>query len=333
MTDQNSNVSLGYRQHPDISNSDLKLIKSPRKFKMLKDGLFEKDKSTASQELGTLIDIFFLDKAEFDTNCYVQKDTVTKPSSPNQVSFAEGILAGVDLITAYRSSYQTAKLSDEVVISKGTELLSDLSKYIENEKALRSFKYFCSYDNYQILINLELAVYSHSLASKLLGIQQKNTAVFEHLKVYGLPVNGITMKGEIDKLIVDFENKTIQVIDIKSTNNLSYFPYDYKKYKYHKQQGLYEKLAMKYLVDNNIISGTDWIVSSKIIAMETTPLYEVAVFPIPFNVTKAGFDEISEEAKTVAWHYKHDLWQHPKSYYENKGLTLIDWDKIFPDTQ
>jgi hypothetical protein len=332
MTDQNLNDYLGYRQHPDVSNSDLKLIKSPKKFKMLKDGLFEKSKSTASQELGTLIDLYFLDYEKFKEKCFIQKELYSKPTSPNQISFCAQVVLDVDLVTAYKNSYQTAKLTEEVIAQRAQELFSDLNQHIINEKALQNYEYYCNYENYQILINLELSVANHSLASKLLS-KQKNTASFSHVKVYGLPVSGITMKGEIDRIVVDFDAKVIHVIDLKSTNNLSYFPYDYRKYKYYRQQGLYERLAMKYLKENNIISGDDWIISNKIIALETTPLYEVAVFPIPYNVIKQGFDEIMEDAATVAWHTKNDVWDYPRSYYENQGLTLIDWDTIFPDTK
>lgn len=339
MTDQNSNVNLGltyeeYRNYPSISNSDLKYIKSPRKFIRNKTSEYIEEDKKSYQELGTLIDLYFLDREKFNEQCFVQTETISKPTSQQQVGFADLILSGVDEITAYRANYSCNNLKDDKVKEKAQDLIDKLTEYIDDQKAMQEYTYYCDAKNWLILTELEFEIQRNDAVKELLNPDSKDKAVFSHLKIVDVPYKGLNWKGEIDRLIIDFAKSRIYIVDLKSTNSMSGFPYSYKKYRYYRQQALYEILVRDWVVKQGIIKDlSGWLVLNRIVALETTPMFESAVFPIPDNVIAEGVAEIDEAANTLVWHFNNDAWDYPRSYYENKGLILVDWDNVFDFTE
>ena len=336
MTGQNLNESLvyldtvEYRQHPDIANSDLKYLKSPKKFKLYKEKKLEEESPEDYQKLGTLIDLFLLDKAKFAEKCYVVEDAYTTPSSPNQNNFVDLYLQGLSASDAYLNSYKVSEkdIKSGDYYTKATELFNSLERHLEVLKLAKT-KTIVDAKDYALLCNIELAVVNHVEANRLLLSPDKGWEVIKHFRRTGVNYFDVDWKGELDVVILDHINMIAYNVDLKSTSYLSSFEWDYKKYHYERQQALYEILLKDFLKEKFPLVHEKWVIKTRVIAVETTGLNEVAVIPIPSTVLEKGREQIVESAATIKWHRDNNLWDYPMSYYQNEGLQLIEWENVY----
>lgn len=331
--DQNSEDTLGYRRHPAISNSDLKSLSySPKKFKLYKEGSLEKEQSSLSQDFGTLVDLYFLDREAFNKKVYVMTSDITKPStSAQQLAVAEAALAGQNHVDAYRVNYSIKNKTEAKIKEEADIILLAWTPYMDIMKEMKKYELYCSPEDNAKIANLEMNTYNHIQARKiLLDKPEEGVQVYSHLQIVNVLHNNIYWKCEIDRLIIDFNEKRIYNIDLKTTKSLATFPWDYKKYRYHRQQALYEMLIKYFLTEKGIITDwSEWMILTRVVAMESTGLHEVRVIPITNNILEEGRKELTKAMETLNWHKQNDQWEYPRSYYENNGLTYIDWDEIY----
>lgn len=321
---------MDYRNHPAIANSDLKYLSSPKKFKLYKDKKLEEEPQEDYEKLGTLIDLYLLDKKEFEEKCYVVTDTYTKPSSPNQHQFVEAYMSGETAPNAYLQSYKVSKsdLENGNYITKAGELYGQLKRHIE-VLTIANNKTIVSAEDYMLLSSIEMNVFNHAAACKFLMKPDKGWEVIKHLRIVDVPYFDIKWKGELDLVIIDHINEIVYSLDLKSTSFLSSFPYQYRKYRYERQQALYEILLKHYI--SKRFPDKNWVIKTRVIAIETNNMNEIAVIPIPNDVLEKGREQLIESAAIIKWHQDNNLWDYPISYYQNEGLQLVDWENVYTE--
>ena len=147
--------------------------------------------------------------------------------------------------------------------------------------------------------------------SKLLGLDLEGTdpnyGVYNELehkvKLKGFPFG---LKGIIDNLVVDVNNKVVNINDLKTTSkSISDFEESVDKYKYWMQASIYKILAKSFLKD---VIDESWTINVNFLVVDKYNQY------YPFPVSKGSIDEWTQE--TI------QLLNHAKYHYENRDYSL-----------
>lgn len=317
-----------YRRHPSIANSDLKYIESPRLFQLNKAQQLQYEESKA-MSFGSFIDDYLLSPDVFNKK-YMMDEDIEKPTSPNQVQFLdlvmqhEGELTNDDLSNYHAQCYTRTSESAAVKLYKSLEDYIDFidrskDKVLYSEDDLEKAKY--------IVANIQ----QHKLLNDwIFNTDAKNQAHFTQLEIVDKEIWGVSWKGKLDKVIVNFEDNTILNLDLKSTSkSIASFHYYYRNRKYYRQQALYRKLLLQHLVDQKIIKDpAQWIVKTRIMLVQSVPMHECAAVAVPERVLQEGEEELKECADLIKY-YNNNGWDQTKSYKENNGLELYDWSEAF----
>lgn len=331
MTDQNSEEVLGYREHPSISNSDLKIIAySPQLYKKYKEG--NRPESTKAQSFGSMVDMYILDPEKFNKE-YVYRATYKKPASPNQENFAN-LIAAVNIFDfqteaeldqkygeIYRMCYKVSASTDnKTVIKKAKDLMGEYKDYIDSLTDPRT-----PYNEEQKLLleHLEQECRNHPVVYDALYSENSAIERHAHYRVLDGALGGVSVKGELDLLVIDNQKKQVRIFDIKTTSkSLASFPNEFMRYDYHVQLSMY-----LWLVANKLeITDTDWEVECCIIALETQSPNTVGVFPIPMELIKKGFVELNNRISLYKFYEEHG-YDRTKSFVENKGYEVVNWNE------
>lgn len=144
--------------------------------------------------------------------------------------------------------------------------------------------------------------------------------------------NGIVLRGAIDRVLIDHENKTVEFIDLKTgAGTLSEFYRSYLRYRYDLQALIYTLSFDKFCVDNKL-EGYELIpfkfmyigVGEMIpLIYETTDKWLEASLK-GFKVgsyTYRGLIELTDEIK---WHFDNNLFDLSRDIYESNGLVKLD---------
>jgi len=137
---------------------------------------------------------------------------------------------------------------------------------------------------------------------------------------------GVEMKGELDRVIIDHNVKTVQPIDFKSTGKSNYgFQYDFWKFRYDFQAGTYYyglrvQPDIKALVDKGYT-----LLPFLYIVAEKESINSPFVFEITDDVLRIGLyggtrsngkvmEGLAHAIERLKWHTKNDKWDYPKEH-------------------
>lgn len=318
-----------------ISATSLKWFEtSPKYFKAMLDKEIEQE-TLSWLEKGKQIHMYLLEPEEFKKNyTYLEFDV---PKSAQQQKFCEDFIKSpkkkVDerAVDAYEKNYKTEKQSKEAVLKAALQLKEDLSRYITYLKKRTEYKDVLTRSMWQLLKDIDIAVGNHNLAKELLTIEQKYPEgnLPEWLEIYNefeilwqYPKLNLDCKSALDRLVINHQDKVIELIDIKTTSNLSDFKSSFDDYKYYRQLAFYW-LAVGYWLKSKGIDYTEYKCNTKIIAIQIKDLVECKVFEISEGHLNVGLTEIESVMSKLHWHFTNDKWDHSKDYYDNNGLEYL----------
>ena len=338
-----------YEDKTRISNSNIGwfLNKGPAFLhKMLTEDVPEEKNPVL--ERGTMIHEYILQPEEF------QKDYVVwdkpKPQSAQQEKFCKELAESVEIepdkavLSAYKSAYSTAGKSDDKLLSEGLKIASTLKDYIEFLKS-RDQRIMISPWDVKMLEKIKHNIQSHKLAYSIIEASRvlrdyKDDVVFENHHEFHINwewhwlKEHVSCKSLLDGLTIDFRNKTVIIYDLKTTQKLWHFEDSMEMYDYERQLSYYT-MAVKWYLENECgIDGEDiayhWKFSHYIIGIDTTGSYEIRVFKVEPKLHESKkLNLVSTTAKIeealfdIAWHQKHNLWEHSREYYEGDGSECL----------
>lgn len=292
-------TKLDYYANKDyISNSNLGLLKrSPAYFKANIDGDLER-KESLSLERGSLLHMAILEPEKF-----VVADV--EPITGKIGKFIEAKATGCTNEEAY--AIAEFKNSMETVL-KGFNT-QDGQAYYQFLKNSQGKIALSKQDKYVIDKCIE-SLRNNEFASELLFTEDKEKEYYNEHEIYideFKPFSAeFKAKAKIDRLIIDRKENQAIVIDLKTTSkpvrghmvklyktgmpSIDYyatgFPSSYLYYDYYRQQSYYAACVLaKFKVEK---------VVSFIIAVETSGLFECAVYGQSPDLFKAGCSEIKQ---------------------------------------
>ena len=302
-----------YYANEAISNSDLGFLKlSPRQFVMRKEQ--EMKTKSAAMELGTLIHNFTL-----EPESYIMADVEPVGGKMGDYirAYFELEKAGIkgESLTsmAYAQSGYKPSHSKPETIQKSFEKKPENIAYYEFLKKADGKIALTSRDK-QTIEGCLMSLRSHVVSNKLLFAETaENTESFNEKEVY-FTLHDVDCKSKLDRLIVDHDNKTVTVIDLKTTSSMVYgectpmntktgvlyrdwhttgFMHSCLQYSYYRQLAFYIEAA--------IAEYPDYGVEAFIVAVDTKGSYDVAVYKLPEEWIEEGNNEI----KCLLSEYKH----------------------------
>tara|TARA_B100001094_G_C18171514_1_gene795387 strand:+ start:1523 stop:2524 length:1002 start_codon:yes stop_codon:yes gene_type:complete len=181
-----------------------------------------------------------------------------------------------------------------------------------------SGKTVLSQDDMQVVKNCYDKLIEHQMTHPLLFPDEDKDGKpeFEISWIY----KDVNVKSIIDNLILDVENKKIDIIDLKTTSKSVYnFSRSYFTYGYYRQMAIY-KLAVNSYLETLGIDIQDYDINSYVVVVQTTGLHECVVYKPNTTDLSIGMDEFDDLVERYKWHVSKNLWDFPKEYYDNDGI-------------
>jgi len=310
-----------------VSNSSLSWLKegSPKYFKMKFDGLLPESTKTYFEK-GQQIHMYILEPEEFDKEYTFL--SYSKPKSAQQKDFCDTFARlkkgkkDEKLVAAYKAAY-TTKESDEKILEKAKTLEKQYTEYIKFIKISPMQKVLPS-SMLTTLNEMKINLRSHTKARELLfndehmvfGNSDK-LFIQNEFAIYWTYPNGLKCKSLIDRFVIDYENKKVQLVDLKTSAFLYSFKEKVDEYSYHRQLAFYWMAIYWYFKEVLKISLDDWVKESYIVAVGTTVPYEARVFEITDMKLDQGAKDIMSLMDTLKWHFDNDQWDYDTKYYNN----------------
>lgn len=310
-----------YREYDAINYSKLaSLDKHPSKVNE------EKDFSDGIQN-GDLLDLFCYDGEDAVHEKYYVSSITQMPSDAikeiieQSPDFSEAAL----LHTARDLNYGASNWKDSTILNKITE--NGGGEYMmELENAAgRPIINFETFAEMQQASNL---LKNHPFTKDMFGHgweHQKPLVAQLHIHD-GDPV---TFKGLLDGIKVDKDRDMIFLHDLKYMSSpLSYFPNDFKKWRYYLQASLYSDIVreiydMPTVWYNVVYSSLENKVQKFLVTEDMIIGGRKGFHDISYG--RKGYCELAEE---YLWHVEHDKWDYPRDVYLNNGVETIDLPKV-----
>lgn len=285
--------------------------------------------TAAYLERGTMIHMFILQPNEFWDNYIIIN--YEAPKSDQQKKFAKTFVDSLELehdkrvLEAFKAAYSTNGKTEDKMLAEGLEIAEKLSGYIDFLNAENNHKKVISWSDYSMLNQIKDNLKNHVMANKLLFDIPETTEAYNELHInWEFPKKyedlNMSCKSLLDRLTIDHTNKTVTLIDIKTSFDLHNFDIHVRDYDYIRQLSYYW-LAIHWLFKNVLdIEIADYTLKTYIIAISTTDNNPIRVIEFKEPHLEEAVDRISSNMANIAWHIKNDKWDHSREYYENDGI-------------
>lgn len=314
---------VAYFNSDAISNSDLGYLKdSPWYFRLYKDKKIEKV-SVAHFELGSLIHLAILEPDLFVVA------NIDKPGGLMGIFLDTYVECGMNEEAA-KEAYRVSgfKLPLKTILLKLGD--KENKKYLEFIQ-LNKDKLVLTRQQKWTIAQVEKGIYRNPTASGILFGQKNQIGAgkidtFNELELYGL-LDGVRIKGKIDKLVIDHEKGVIRLIDLKSTSSAPYFRFkkvqntgelvidyqgtgffnSFKGWCYYRQMAFYRTL----IAENYPNLFSKYKFECYMIPCNTTTSYDCSVVQVSEDWLLYGRVEMEELLFRYKSHEKEGIWNYP----------------------
>jgi len=158
--------------------------------------------------------------------------------------------------------------------------------------------------------------------------------VFNQMQIEGYTVDGQIFKSMMDKVIVDCEQRTIQVYDLKCTWSVENF---YEEYYLYRRAYIQAYLYYKAAEQLTFINDGEWsdyrVLPPKFIVCDSTNYYNPLIYQLSLedlNDAYHGFDHkgrkypgVNELIQDLKWALENNVWNISRTNYLNDGVVNI----------
>lgn len=330
-----------YRALDMLSASDLRLFSNNRrdfyKQKILKEEKIEE--YNRSMMIGSLVHLLLLEPEEFD-NRYMMSSCDSPPTA-NMLLFTESLfrhsvehmdeegkvnmdfkdlaeLAYID--SGYKTPMATVLLNFN---KKGESYYQELM-----EAKIRGVQVVCMDD-----INIATKIVEGVKSDPFVGEYFTDTDFCE-LKAEGFMVEGIEMKGMLDKLSINHVEKTIQLLDLKVVfDNQNFYREYYKKKQAYIQGYIYHTALLSGKLDLGFEYDNYEILPPIFIAVDSGCFYAPLQYKMSVEDLDRAYEGWEEKGykylgvrdilKDIRWSKENNIWNIGKEAYENRGIVEL----------
>jgi len=344
-----------YRLSNSLNQSSLKVLEdSPREFRRIMDGEIEFE-STKDTERGDLVHKSCLEPELISKEYAIVEGEV--PSHKSQTAFINALPQAFepddqDIIDAYKMAYSVKGKSDEKVEKEAKEVYE---KYREYYQAVAGDKEIITSKEYETAAQSAKAAMDHPIIGNMLkqddnsliefpvgfsiddsGFTRSSKALkergddlkdeFNHL--YSRVIekgNPINLKGKLDKVDINYESKTIKIMDIKSTKmSFKQFQKNFFEYGMDLQAAVYTEAMFYYLHHDLGYSEAEVRVFDVefYFAVINVNKPEARLFHVSAETTDRGIAKMLNILNDYVWHDDNGLWEAKAVEYEKGGIEI-----------
>nr|DAH77679.1 MAG TPA: Exodeoxyribonuclease 8 [Caudoviricetes sp.] len=323
-----------YEDLTRISNSNIGwfLKKGPRYLKEMLDG--REGLKASFLDKGTMIHEYILQPEEFWKDYIILDFAVPKVKQQKTLLEFYSTARLVDpfasedhiLLMSYEAAYNNNK-SEEKKIQEAKELVELYQNYIEYFRNKDSKKVI-SFADLNMLKAIKENMENHKKANELLFKYPETFEVHNEFHINWEYPNASTLgdlpcKSLLDRVMIDYTNKKIILVDIKTTADIYNFKHSIEEFDYCRQLAYYW-LAIHWYFKNELkLNIEEYEYETYIIAVQSHDGYEVRVFKFNPETIEERLVTIDYAIKRIAWHKNNDLWDHMKEYYDEDGAEMI----------
>jgi hypothetical protein len=337
---------MGYKEINALNQSILKkILVSPQNFLQAQKRQAEPDDSTEEHFVfGTVVDIMLTGSREEFEEKFVKIPDETKCSETikgivksvyEEVSIDENEVESLEIYDiailkyANYADYQR-KWKDETKVDK---IVEEGKSYFELLKTIGN-KIPITETDYAKAITCLIALKSNEFTKPYTVLKSSlNDREFLDKFIIEFEYEGLKIKGELDRVIIDHTGKTITPIDFKTTgkpisgfvNDFWYYRYDFQATVY--SRGLYEHPDIKKLLENNYTLNPFLY-----IAVETNLVSQPMVFEVSNEALQIGFfggivnnkkyEGFEKAIARYQYATQNNAWDYPMEYYENGKMEI-----------
>jgi len=331
-----------YRAIEMLSSSDLRLFNTDRKkfYKHFVLGEKKEEEYSKALTIGSVVHCLLLEPQEFDNKFLLA--TCETPPGGMLLTFVESLYKHSvvnmnedgsikanfsDLVqTAYEESGYKIKL--EAVLGKfekeGKEYFDQLMAAKQEGKTI-----VCMDD-----INIASKIVEMVKGDEFVGEYFRDIDHCE-LKVEGFMVDGVEMKGMLDRLIIDHEHETIQLMDLKVVfDNQNFRREYYLKRQAYIQAYIYQEAIKSGKLDLGFDYSKYLVLSPIFLAIDSGCFYA----PIRYDVGLKGLEMayngfvengreypgVKSTLEEIKWCQETGNWRISKKAYDNKGILNLE---------
>ena len=337
-----SKTEANYRAIQTDSSSSLKEFSMDRKKYHKKYVLGEavEDKDSQAATIGRLVETLLLEPELFDQRFYMS--SCANPPSAMMLDFVEALYRvtkeatdafGVVTRTfdeLMRDAYAASgfKIKIEQVISRfvGT----DAEVYYNEIRRVRSQNLTVINSNdvtnaERIVTELRNNIVTKDVINLVSNVRY---TVLNQYQVDSYIVDGHVFKSMFDKLVVDHDNKTVQVYDLKCTWSVENF---YGEYYLHRRA--YIQAYLYYRATLHLVE-TKWegykALIPAFIVCDSTNYYNLLIYTLTeedladcyngFTEKGRNYPGVKETIEDLKWALHNGIWNISRKNYENKGI-------------
>jgi hypothetical protein len=341
---------MEYREINALNQSILKkILQSPQAFLAARNKQEKREESIEEHFIfGSILDLMLTGtKQEFDGKYAVVDDSIKCTDSIKLVVdsiIEEANNLGTDLTDVTLDSIKdvilqhckytnySATWKDETRVNKIIELGT---KYFEEVKCTIG-KIIISDSEYAKAVACKMALMSDKYTREFVVKKDKPNRDILDKFIIEFEWQGYNIKGELDRVIIDHNDKTIIPIDFKTTgksvlgfnSDFWYYRYDFQAAVYKYGLTLHDDIA-KYLDQDYKISDFLYIV------VEKNLIHSPMIFRVNQRVIDIGFsggtlsngkslDGFTQAIERYKYAEENTAWEYPVEYYENEGVLFIE---------
>lgn len=148
---------------------------------------------------------------------------------------------------------------------------------------------------------------------ELLEVQNEKTL---KCKYKDLPFG---LKGIVDNFVIDYENKTVYINDLKTTSkSLTDFPDSVEYWNYWMQASIYSRLVWAYLKSKKVNDLESWTSEFRFIVIDK--YNQVYAFPVTNETMSEWQIRLDEKLEEAKYHYTNRSYELPVKFAEGQVL-------------
>lgn len=347
-----------YRALEPDSSSSVKVFAEDRKayYKRFVKGDYIPDEDGVAIIIGKLVDVILLgDENEFDEKFF--KSTVVNAPTGLMEKFVENL---------YRITMDSLSTAGEVT-REMSDMMLEAYESVKRDKdgVIVAFKKQSYEKTVELFLSTEASTYYKEIrqirpkgltviTSSMMDMATRtanqlkasdNTAFlfeyterfqhFNQLKIDGFEIDGLPLKGMIDKTIVDHKLKLIQPYDLKVTWDVEGF---YENY-YLKRRSFYQAyIYYKALLDGDVDLGFDYseyvVLPPIFVVADSAAFYEPLLYKLVvtdledaykgFTHKRKYYEGLKEVIKDLKWAKENNIWNISRENSANNGVVQLN---------
>lgn len=221
-------------------------------------------------------------------------------------------------------AYEEAQLKHS--IEKVIEQITNKEDYVSYRKWLEENKdknsVALSNDDYSLLLSCKSALENDDTAYNLLFVEEEGSDYYNEIKL-NFSYSNEDCSAIIDRLVIDRKNKTIKIIDLKTTKDIKTYSLleTTAKYHYDAQLALYMIAVSNNQELFNITK--EYKFEAYIVWVSKKGSNQIRNMFVGIESIKQAAEKIKLWFSLYHWHFDNNLWRMPKEFYDMKNMIVL----------